>query len=518
MMFLCRISAQTHEGGRIFLLLTKAQEIVGKLGAASDKRYKSYLKNISSFEDGEVFDDRIRDLMFDISKDEGELVKEVNNFLDSIHWNQSTKDPIKLHAGVEKFAASHVSNRAWRRKFKLVKSRLEQEVKKWALKTVKYNSIQDILDAIPRLDTHAGWSFIVTGLRSKGDYMDSILDAFNYEVKQAKACKSFNKPILLGLRTQSSVPVDTKTGEFDLDGRDPNDFKKTRLVSMVDIHVIIAELIFAKPFQSKLCMTNWYVGGKDNSRIRNGIMEARRHFRHWTSIDYSSFDQTIPGWLIREAYDIVRAAFSDSDFDNELFEILREDFIHKVFVTKEGLIDAHDGIPSGSMFTQIIGSICNKLMIDTYMVTRGLIPRNYEMFIMGDDNLIFTDNIIDLKDMENYLKYEFGTIMNHMKADAGNREDDPIFLSRFWTPFGEYRHPRILIAKLLFPERRRLYDKRDFTPAMVLQAYFDTFPLGMEEIFDINKLNNIVAGYIKTHSTGEFLTGSDRYRKLYLSV
>nr|USE08447.1 MAG: putative RNA-dependent RNA polymerase [Partitiviridae sp.] len=494
--------------------IESALEIVGKLDAASKKRLIAYRANLAEDKDGKVFDDRARDYLVSISKDGGKLVTEVNNILDSIAWNQSTFTAEMLDMQVERFAAIHVVNRAWRRKFKSVKQQLLDEVKQFDLQAIQYSSDKDILDALPRLDTHAGFSYILTGCRKKGEYTEGLLERFKSEVAAAKANNSFNKPILLGYRTQSSVPVDPHTGEYAIDYSDTASLKKTRLVSMIDIYQVLAECIYAVPFQSRLGKTDWYMGGKNDFDIRRLIFKARGRMTNWISLDYSKYDQSIPAWLIREAFDIVRAAFKEKGFDNELFSIIREDFIHKVFITANGLVEAHDGVPSGSMFTQIIDSIVNRLMIDTYMKSQGL--SRYTMFIMGDDNLIFTSQPINAKDIENYLRKNFGIEMNAEKADQGTHKQDPLFLSRFWTEFGVFRHPRILIAKLIYPERRREYDKFGFGPETVVEAYFESFRMGMDRFLNKAAHDAHVNEVKRNAPAGTFLTGLDRYRKLYL--
>ena len=495
--------------------LKTALEGIGKFDATSEKRLRQYQAKLSRSKDETVFDDRVRDYLQQISLQGNTLVTRVNNKLDEMGWNQSTYKPDAIVEQAKRFTLPDRPNRAYRRYFSKVKAKLIGDISKAKLKMIDYISQQDIVNTLPRLDTHAGYSSLTTGAFKKGDYIEGLLDAYLYEEAQARINNSFNKPILIGSRTQGKAPYDVRTGEFaDNLAQDVDKLKKTRLVSMIDIYQIIAECRFAVPFQQYLSKLDWYAGGKNDSWIRNEVYLSRGRFFYWTSVDYSCYDQTIPAWLIREAFDVVRSAFIQDSFDEQLFSIIREDFIHKVFILSDEIIEAHKGVPSGSMFTQIIDSVVNYLMIASYLEKEDGFDR-YRMFIMGDDNLIFTTKRIDEHDMSSYLFNEFGIVMNPEKADLGDRFTDPIFLSRIWTEHGPYRTPEIIVAKLLYPESRREYDKYGFTPSMVVQSYFDSFRLGMDKAFSKPLHDNKSQEEKKAISAGKWLSGLQRYNLLY---
>ena len=371
---------------------------------------------------------------------------------------------------------------------------------------------------MPRLDTHAGWSYIITGKRHKGEYVENLLLDYLEEERKARLHGSFNKPILIGIRTQSGTPYDNETGELVCDMIEKvEDLKKSRLVSMEDIFYVLAENKWAKPLQNKIGRVGWYSGGKNDGSINSDIQMNRAMKRYWISLDYSKYDQSIPAWLIREAFDIVRAAFNPEFHDEELFKIIREDFINKVFIWADDIFESHKGVPSGSAFTQIIDSIVNRLMIDTYFASKGIEPSQYVMAIMGDDNLVFCTTKLDKADIESYLSYMFGITMNAAKADDGEREDDPKYLSRIWRRNGVYRNPKVLIAKLLYPERFREYDRIGFLPTMVLSSFADTFPLGVLEFVDMTefKAAQLEESRLMADSNKTYLSGLEAYRQHY---
>lgn len=487
---------------------------INELAGAPAKRLASYQRQLSrgaSEKDG--FDENIRDYMIQISKDGGKKVLWVAEYLTSLGWRQNYYDYDKIKWQVENFQKPQVPNRGWRRNFKSVKSELIDLLRsKGTLKSLQYGSKEAVLEALPRLDTHAGYSYILTGKRKKGEYVDNILEDYLSKEKSAKQNKSFNVPILIGSRTQAKSVFDKITGEV-CSFKNIKELFKTRLVSMIDIYLILAECKFAKPLQNHLSRFDWYMGGKSDKSIHQLVAKNRNNFGHWLSLDYSTYDQTISSWMIRECFDVVRACFDDELFDDELFEIVINDFIHKVFITADGPLEAHKGVPSGSMFTQIIDSIANYIMIGCYMKVNNI--NRYSMLIMGDDNLVFTNQPIDKNNISSYLYNEYGAIVNVDKTDQGESYQHPEFLSRLWTYYGPYRHPLCIIGKLLFPERFRDYKGVGFTPDMVIESYFDTFELGMNEVFSHELHTLYKQKVVNEISASNYKTGLALYQHYY---
>lgn len=490
------------------MLNVKAKEIVGGLKAPQQKRLSIYFNNLSKDKDPQLFDRRMYDYLINTS-DRPQFVEATKNYLDSIQWHQSKYEFSAIKMQLARFADANHPKFGWNKMYCLAKERLMNEFSKYRLSMLDYNRNVDIQQCVPRDDSNAGWSYILTGLRLKGMYKETLSQDYNAEEKEAKCNKSFNKPILIGCRTQASNP-------FNKDGSYNNNYTaKTRLVSMIDIYQIMGETKFARPLQNQLSRVNWYAGGKNDDAIRNRMLLWKNKYKYWISIDYSKYDQSISDWLIRDAFDIMRVAFHDSfvKFDDELFQIVREDLIHKSFIVgPNDIVESHKGVPSGSMFTQLVDSIVNRLMIDTYLISKGL---DRDMMIMGDDNIIFTNYEVDLVDLSIYLSHNFGIEMNPEKCKTGIcGKDQPEFLSREWRFEGIYRLPQLLIAKLLYPERYRDYVRGEFQPSMIVRCYVDAFPLGMRYIISdpVELRLSEIAGILEK---GKWLDGFLRYRYLY---
>lgn len=362
--------------------LRKAEDILGGLDATQNKRMKGYMSVLSTDKDKRFFDKRVLNVLAEFQLESFNAQRALD-YLNELGYARNLYEYAQLQDQLLNFSGENHPNFSWNRNFKEAKTRLMKEFKRWGLKMVSYRGNSDVIACVPKKQAHAGFSFILTGLRTKESYFKNIYECYSKEEKEALIRGSFNKPILCMTRTQGTTP-------YDSEGNETGSFKaKSRLVSAIDIWQILAECRFAKPIQIKLSETDWYAGGRDDDSIQNRLTHLMQKYGNSMTIDYSKFDQTISDWLIREAFDVIRAGFSEFGFDEDLFSVVREDFIHKVFIDGSGrLVESHKGVPSGSMFTQIVDSIVNKLMVDTYFISKDM--KQWDMMIMGDDNIIFT--------------------------------------------------------------------------------------------------------------------------------
>jgi hypothetical protein len=227
--------------------------------------------------------------------------------------------------------------------------------------------------------------------------------------------------------------------------------------------------------------------GKTDGQIAQWVAKQRSRGHHFISLDYSKYDSTIPSWLIRAAFKVLRSAFKDPG-DLELLAVLEEDFINKNLAVGEQFVHVSHGNPSGSRFTAIINGICNEIMTETWLDAFGL---SAEYIIMGDDNLIYiVGKSVDAKlvnDVSTYIYHNFGVKVNADKSNFGSPEEDPEFMSRYWTPFGAWRPLGEIIALALYPEKPRKikgYSKREVA-VVVLHSYILSYPLAMRKLIDV---------------------------------
>lgn len=464
--------------------MRSADFLEDSLPAGSKNRLRRYRHNLSVTRGlGEpLFDSKVKDLILRYAKDKASVENSIN-YLNSLKDKDGylfSRD-LKIYSSTsrtfEKFSQPDYTSFRWNINYRKSLEELKSYFKQFGYLTpLNYSSSQDIIDAIPKMDTHSGWTWVETGLKEKGDNMDNIFHRFQKELAVAKSNHTMNKPILVGFRTQAS-------GEFTDDGQETGTCKhKTRVVCMVDLMQIILELKYAKPVQRLMANCSIYAGGKDPTQISVIINNGKHRNPTWWSIDYSNYDMTISSWLIEDAFSILKSLFRN--VDEEEWALIVHDFIHKDFIVNEGIVHADKGVPSGSMFTQIIDSIVNCIVVKTYF---NSINSKCEMITMGDDNLIFSNlEVSQVDDLSSYLNKNFGLETNSDKSSVGTRRDTPEFLSRFWRIDGQWRHPNLLLSRMLFPERFRNY-QGDIGPEHVVFAFILTYRLGMGELIDVGK-------------------------------
>lgn len=425
---------------------------------------------------------------------------------DGYEYSQSLKRVREIDSVIDAFQKKDVPNFGWNENYQKAKLKLERMFNSKHLKSLTYNSDNDIMSNLPKTDTHSGFEYILTGIKKKGEYAEGILQAYTAEEKLALENGSFEKLILPGTRTQGSGAFDELTGERTFECK-----HKTRMINMVDLYVIIAELKYAKPIQDLLAHNDWYAGGKDPSYITRQFSHLRRFYNYFLSIDYSGYDQTVPSWLIRDAFDIVFSAFDERD---DLCEVIVNDFIHKDVLFDGNIYHIDKGVPSGSMFTQIIDTVCNWLIILTYAYSIG--EPNIDMMVMGDDNIIFTHGLWNISDLRQYVSRNFGMDIGSKSDDIASVSQTPHFLSRYWKYTGQWRHPSVLVSKMAFPERRRRYDLIE--PDEVIFGYICSYPLGMEELIDVPSFLKHHPNYSNAElaKVSSYLPGSIAYNLEYV--
>lgn len=454
-------------------------------------RLKSFRRNLAITRgmNSRNYDSKVIDLLRSYANDPTDVDDQLNYLYQlkdesGFKFSRNLKIYSTTEDALRGFASSNHPYYGWNIHYRNAKMRLLNELSLSKLSPLQYYNDDDIIEAIPKLSTHSGYTYIESGRKCKGDNLSNIYVRYSELEEKAIVDGSFNRPLLIGFRTQAS-------GEFDDLGHQTGRCKhKLRVISMVDIMVIIAELRFAKPFQSYFSQRMLYAGGKDEGQIGRIITDARNKFSAYYSIDYSRFDQSLSNWLIYDAFQIVKSCFHPmNERDESLFNVIINDFINKTFICSEGDVISHKGVPSGSMFTQIIDSICNLLMIYTFLDYKNLSGFS---IVMGDDNLLFTTDSHGedrLSEIQSYLGRLFGVTINAEKSSSGKTSEDPEFLSRYWTSYGRWRHPHQLLSRLAYPERYRNYND-DITPAHVILAFVLSYNLGMQQLIDVTKFRH----------------------------
>lgn len=220
---------------------------------------------------------------------------------------------------------------------------------------------------IPR-KTSPGWpiSKLVPGLKKRDClFMRREVRRVLKEVRVKKTSKPKLPPCTAGARRQLHAKVDS----------DGNKKNKPRLTWVYPLVVTWLEYMFAAPLKDFLEKTrlfawdiNWSRGGYKNVYEQLSATEGS------AGVDISGFDANTSERNIRWAFGVLKRMFDPKVFEesgmDKLWKALVEYFIHTPLLGYSYLYQKATGIPSGSTFTQIIGTLINaKVSTHAYLHT-----------------------------------------------------------------------------------------------------------------------------------------------------
>nr|ATJ00052.1 RNA-dependent RNA polymerase [Medicago sativa deltapartitivirus 1]QWX94207.1 RNA-dependent RNA polymerase [Medicago sativa deltapartitivirus 1]QWX94211.1 RNA-dependent RNA polymerase [Medicago sativa deltapartitivirus 1]UEE94748.1 RNA-dependent RNA polymerase [Medicago sativa deltapartitivirus 1]UEE94750.1 RNA-dependent RNA polymerase [Medicago sativa deltapartitivirus 1] len=198
--------------------------------------------------------------------------------------------------------------------------------------------------------------------------------------------------------------------------------------------------------------TFYHIGRDPLDSVPEVISEAAAAGKWLYAIDWKQFDATVSKYEIVTAFELIRNLI---DFPNEqtqvAFEISKQLFIHKKIAAPDGWVYwVHKGIPSGSYFTSIIGSIVNRLRIEyLWRKITGHGPK--VCFTQGDDSLSSDDQFIPPERFAE-VAYPIGWIINPDKTEYSTVPGEVSFLGRTMIGGSNVRDTLKCIRLLMFPE------------------------------------------------------------------
>jgi len=464
-------------------------ELQNCLDSGSTKRFHSYQKRLLQDNDKPIYDDRAVGLLMRYCT-KPKLVQSELRYLknlkgeDGLPFCRSIRRYADMESQWEGFLKPEKGSFLWNSHCIAAVERVQKRYLNYThkLNALVYRSDEDIHDAVTDWTTATGWTYVLTGAKHKVDVLSGVFNRWKSQMAEATRIGTFNSPILCATRTQAS-------GAYDIEGNRTNTCKhKTRAVNMVDVYQIISESIWGKPMNERVKRYSYSAIGKSDVEVGRWVYARRSKYRSWISFDYSKYDSTIPSWLLRKAFEILKACFNASEYD-ALWELVVNDFIHKNIVTGNSVIHVDHGNPSGSRFTALVNGVCNELITETWMHKFGI---SGDYMIMGDDNLVYVDVAVSpdlIAQICDYISHNFGIKTNADKTTFGTRFEDPEFMSRFWRIDGPDRCLGDVISLLAYPERFRNYAKKDtqLRPELVVFSYVLCYPIAMRQIMDVDQ-------------------------------
>lgn len=230
---------------------------------------------------------------------------------------------------------------------------------------------------------------------------------------------------------------------------------KVRNVWGEAFHYVLLEGLFADPLieHFKMIESFYFIGADPLLAVPALIEEMLRAKDYVYMFDWSGFDSTVQEWEIRFAFTCLESILRfPSNVEFQIWRFIIELFIYrKIAGPNEVLYLKTQGIPSGSCFTNIIGSITNYVRIQ-YMFKR-LTTRYALVYTHGDDSLAGVDitqfvPMTAFKPICDPFKWE----INIQKSAVSRRSDHVTFLSRTVRESQNSRDELVCLRMLKYPE------------------------------------------------------------------
>lgn len=293
-------------------------------------------------------------------------------------------------------------------------------------------------------ETSAGYSF--PGQRKESAYPEALRLASRYESLARQGRRLYNlAPCMTFMRTQLST----------------TDKPKVRAVWGYPFEVTLLEGKFAEPlvlaYKATANSSPMFIGPRSEGRLRLFLSDLQWH-RHQVALDWSGFDSSISVPIINQAFRILEENLDMSEREKRVWEEVKRYFINTSIKTPNGLVlRKHMGIPSGSFFTQLIGSVANHLVI-TYLCLfdLGYAPK---IRVLGDDSAFGSSVVPNLASWEKEALRAFGMTLSASKSEvvSDGSSRSVTFLGK-WVQSSELQRDETKLLRLLVYPERPVYD------------------------------------------------------------
>lgn len=310
-------------------------------------------------------------------------------------------------------------------------------------------TMEEAAEAIPRA-TSPGFPFIRTHPGKKKDYIiANYLPKFsNYWSRVGNKEKVSPLPDCAAFARSHIGKVGTN---------------KVRPVWAYPVEAIVEEARFAVPLQNALKtqkIGKQFAYGMELLKggmtwLNNKLQRSRRRDPgcKFVMIDYTAFDNSVPAWLIRDVFGIIKDMFKMDDADSRRFKALVDYFINTPVQNMDGRrFQKWHGIPSGSMFTNIVDTMIN-FVVTTYSLVKstGRQPLFFNCF--GDDSVASMPgrSLLNMNSMADAAQ-TFGMKININKSYWTNVLTNVHYLG-YYNYHGDPIKPDVeLIASMLYPQ------------------------------------------------------------------
>lgn len=238
---------------------------------------------------------------------------------------------------------------------------------------------------------------------------------------------------------------------------------KTRLVWGYPLSMTLLEARFASPLIERFLKLETPMAFGHRKMDLWARMTSLMRNESILALDYSGFDSTCTPELITMAFTVLGTWFTAEEKKALGWETIIHYFIHTPILMPDGWVyKKHVGIPSGSFFTQLVGSIINYFA--AMYVSHGL-GWDVEVLVLGDDSLIAVKGDVDwsLCKRLGYTKKVFISVVFgelELKVNAsktrwyfGRSREAVHFLGHVWSRGFPHRDKQDIVRRAVYPER-----------------------------------------------------------------
>lgn len=239
---------------------------------------------------------------------------------------------------------------------------------------------------------------------------------------------------------------------------------KTRLVWIYPAEMLVIEGQYApKMYHDFMAQPDSpMLNGKSSQRLYTEWCLGLRDGELLYGLDFSSFDTTIPAWLIHVAFDILKQNINFETWGGK--PVTPEDrrkwknvwdgmvwyFINTPMLMPDGrMFRKRRGVPSGSWWTQMIDSVVNYIVIEYLADCQETEIRNLK--VLGDDSAFRNGGAFSLERAEEDVK-PLGMLLKREKCE---RSEDPTDFKLLGTKYRDghaFRETEEWFKLALYPE------------------------------------------------------------------
>lgn len=235
---------------------------------------------------------------------------------------------------------------------------------------------------------------------------------------------------------------------------------------------VMAGRFFYPYFQSMKKTNIRYAGGLKRMNTSSKLNFIKWNSRFVLSVDYSKYDSSIPRILTSLAFKIIESNFDMTEEERKCWDIYVRYFQTGGMLAPDGYIyyGRKHGVPSGSLFTSVIGSIVNCLIIEYFRITTDAMVTDH--IVLGDDCIIGLLNPVSVDAFAQVAK-ELGINVGLEDSKLLNSHDMIHFLGHYWEDGSPRREVEETITRLCCPEVRKPWTRAKFGSDEYLVGLFD---------------------------------------------